>query len=64
MGHYCKWIAAISLFAVHGLAWAQSWPSKPVRIIVPLSPEQFDKLIREELAANAALVKAAGIEGN
>jgi len=37
MGHYCKWIAAIALCAVQGLAWAQSWPSKPVKIIVPLT---------------------------
>lgn len=28
---------------------------------LPMSPEQFDALIREELTANAAIVKAAGI---
>lgn len=37
MGHYCKWIAAIALCAVQGLVCAQSWPSKPVRVIVPLT---------------------------
>ncbi len=37
MQHYCKWIAAIALCAVQGLVWAQSWPSKPVRVIVPLT---------------------------
>ena len=37
MGHYCKWIAAIALCAVQGLVWAQSWPSKPVRVFVPLT---------------------------
>lgn len=37
MRRYYKWIAAIALCAVQGLAWAQSWPSKPVRVIVPLS---------------------------
>ena len=37
MEHYCKWIAAIALCAVQGLVWAQSWPSKPVRVIVPLT---------------------------
>ena len=29
---------------------------------MPLTPEQFDKMIQDELVANAALVKAAGIE--
>jgi tripartite-type tricarboxylate transporter receptor subunit TctC len=29
---------------------------------LPLSPEQFDAMIRDEMASNAALVKAAGIK--
>ena len=29
-----------------------------------LSPEQFDAYIRDEIASNAALVKAAGIKAN
>jgi tripartite-type tricarboxylate transporter receptor subunit TctC len=29
---------------------------------MPMSPEQFDALIKEEMAANAALIKAAGIK--
>jgi tripartite-type tricarboxylate transporter receptor subunit TctC len=37
MGRYCKWIAAIALCAAPCLACAQSWPSKPVKIIVPLT---------------------------
>jgi tripartite-type tricarboxylate transporter receptor subunit TctC len=42
MRHCCKWIAAIALCAVQGLVWAQfgwaqSWPGKPVRVIVPLT---------------------------
>ena len=37
MGHCCRWIASITLCAAQGLAWARSWPSKPVRIIVPLT---------------------------
>jgi tripartite-type tricarboxylate transporter receptor subunit TctC len=31
---------------------------------MPMSPEQFDAYIREELAANARIVKAAGIKAN
>jgi tripartite-type tricarboxylate transporter receptor subunit TctC len=27
-----------------------------------MSPEQFDTMIREEMAANAAIIKAAGIK--
>jgi tripartite-type tricarboxylate transporter receptor subunit TctC len=29
---------------------------------LPMSPEQFDTMIREEMAANAAIIKAAGIK--
>ena len=38
--------------------------AKPGTVPMSLLSEQFDKLIREEVAANAALVKAAGIRGN
>jgi len=31
---------------------------------MPLTPEQFDALVREEIEINRALVKAAGIEVN
>ena len=31
---------------------------------MPMSPEQFDAYIREELAANAKIVKAAGVKAN
>lgn len=37
MRSYCKWMATITLCAVQGLVWAQSWPGKPVKIIVPLT---------------------------
>ena len=37
MRHCCKWITAIALCAVQGVVCAQSWPSKPVRVIVPLT---------------------------
>jgi len=29
---------------------------------LPMSPEQFDAMIREEMVANAAIIKAAGIK--
>ena len=29
---------------------------------LPMSPEQFDAMIREEMTANAAIIKAAGIK--
>jgi tripartite-type tricarboxylate transporter receptor subunit TctC len=29
---------------------------------LPLSPEQFDTLIREEMASNTAIIRAAGIK--
>jgi tripartite-type tricarboxylate transporter receptor subunit TctC len=29
---------------------------------MPLSPEQFDAMIKEELAANTLIIKAAGIK--
>lgn len=34
----CKWLAAVLLCATQALAWAQAWPSKPIRIIVPFTP--------------------------
>jgi hypothetical protein len=29
---------------------------------MPMSPEQFDQLIKDELISNAAVIKAAGIK--
>jgi len=31
---------------------------------MPMTPEQFDAYLRDEVAANAALVRAAGIKAN
>src|SRR5262245_28461617 len=33
-----RWIAALALCALAGGALAQSWPAKPIRIIVPFTP--------------------------
>src|SRR5712692_10015794 len=38
MSRFCKGIAAIALCAAHTVAWAQAWPAKTVRIIVPFTP--------------------------
>jgi tripartite-type tricarboxylate transporter receptor subunit TctC len=31
---------------------------------MPISPEQFDQLIKDELISNAAIIKAAGIKSD
>ena len=33
-----KWLAGIALLLAHAGAWAQAWPAKPVRIVVPFTP--------------------------
>ncbi len=37
---YKRWMVAcaIALCAVQSAVWAQPWPSKPIRIIVPFTP--------------------------
>lgn len=54
MRHYCKWIAAIALCAVQGLVWAQSWPSKPVRVIVPLTGGSNADILARMIAGRLA----------
>src|SRR6266496_2432683 len=48
-------IAALALCAVHAPAWAQSWPAKPLRIIVPFTPgsgtDIMARTVSEKLAA-------------
>src|SRR5712691_620837 len=38
MRKFGKRIAVLALCAAHAAAWAQSWPTKPVRFIVPFTP--------------------------
>src|SRR6059036_433022 len=38
MSRFCKGIAAIVLCAAQTVAWAQAWPARPIRIIVPFTP--------------------------
>ena len=38
MSRFPKWIAAIALCAAQTAAWAQGWPAKSVRIVVPFTP--------------------------
>lgn len=54
MGNYCRSIAAIALCAVQGLVWAQSWPSKPVRVIVPLTGGSNADILARMIAGRLA----------
>ena len=38
MAEFRKWIAVAGLLVVPAAAWAQSWPVKTVRIVVPFTP--------------------------
>lgn len=38
MGKLWKLTAVFALGAVHAVAWAQPWPAKPLRVIVPFTP--------------------------
>ena len=38
MGKLWKLTAVFALGAVHAVAWAQPWPTKPLRVIVPFTP--------------------------
>src|SRR6266496_542172 len=38
MARFWKLLAAFVFCAAHAPAWAQSWPAKPLRLIVPFTP--------------------------
>jgi tripartite-type tricarboxylate transporter receptor subunit TctC len=50
-----KSIAALALCAAHAAAWAQAWPAKSVRIIVPFTPgsgtDIMARLVSEKLSS-------------
>ncbi len=55
LGRAMRWLPILAL-AVSGLAHAQAWPTKPVRIVVPVSPggttDLLARLVGQALAQN------------
>ena len=53
-----RWLPALAL-AASGLAHAQAWPSKPVRIVVPIAPgattDLLARLLGKQLSENTGL---------
>ena len=50
-----KWLAGIALLLAHAGAWAQAWPAKPLRIVVPFTPgsatDIMARTVSEKLSA-------------
>ena len=50
-----KWLAGIALSLAQASAWAQAWPAKPVRIVVPFTPgsatDIMARTVSEKLSA-------------
>jgi tripartite-type tricarboxylate transporter receptor subunit TctC len=54
-------VAAMALLGA-GIACAQEFPTRPVRLIVPSAPEDFAEHVRKETARLGKLIKAIGIK--
>src|SRR5688500_1935842 len=50
-----RWFAVAVLMAFQTTAWSQSWPNKPVRVIVPFTPgsgtDIMGRIVAEKLTA-------------
>lgn len=60
MASFWKLIAAIALCAAPAAVWAQGWPGKPVRVVVPFTPgsatDIMARMVSEKLSAQLAQV--------
>ena len=52
-----------ALFAATA-AGAQDWPSKPIRWVVPSSPEELARVVKRELLKWAEVVRSAHIKAD
>lgn len=49
-----RWLAAVLAFGVSGITVAQSWPERPVRVVVPWGPGGGTDIAARQLAASLA----------
>jgi tripartite-type tricarboxylate transporter receptor subunit TctC len=50
MTRFSKWLAAIALLGAQCCAWAQAWPAKPLRVIVPFTPGSATDIMARTVA--------------